>query len=628
MTNWYFQELRRGDAAGRTQVMDNFLGEEKNIDTIIVREIVQNVLDARLPDPTTNSLKFTKLRISCNPMNIGNSFYKMKKICQPVIPHLKASGHDSEKWCGSDLGALIIEETGTSGLIGETGDSFFDGGDRSKQNWNRFWYGEADESKSGRSLGRRGQGKITYHLASGVSTVFALTTQDQGKQDLLFGKAIFRKTHTVNSKEFTRHSFFCSTKKMSNDIQPEPIIDPRKIKDFRNTFDLQRSANLTGTSWVIPYVDCKKWSTENLIKSIVSEFYIAICQGAISFQLDGEQIDNANISAILDKYQIFENKSETAHAKWVISSILNGPIPLQPSKDWYDSSMISAKECCLDSKTLEQASKDFSNGKTLKLEVPIPVKLSCGKEINESIFLFLQYKDDLKSTYEQYVRDCLIISEERYLTSIPGSFFGLMLATDATIVDFLGSAEEASHLKWNRQKESLRKSFKDYQTTLSMIRSSLPSFGLLFSDVAKEETDEIFDDILSIPKPKGQKPKKKKNINKPKPPGKPKSQQPFSIDQQSNTLTISSGPSFNSLSLPVQTTFVFAYDTLGEGNAFNEYSHFDFDFSKTSLMKLKTQGCKIISNDLNRLEIEVTHNTFQLEIVGFDDAKILIKEII
>ena len=139
-------------------------------------------------------------------------------------------------------------------------------------------------------------------------------------------------------------------------------------------------------------MDYKKWSTVNLIKSIVSEFYIAICQGAISFQLDGEQIDNANISEIFDKYQIFENKSNTAHAKWVISSILNGPIPLQPSKDWFDSSMISAKDCCLDPKTLEQASKDFSNGKTLKLEVPIPVKLSCGKEINEFVYLFYNIK--------------------------------------------------------------------------------------------------------------------------------------------------------------------------------------------------------------------------------------------
>ena len=176
--------------------------------------------------------------------------------------------------------------------------------------------------------------------------------------------------------------------------------------------------------------------------------------------------------------------------------------------------------------------------------------------------------------------------------------------------------------------ESTERIFKEVfqgSTTLSMIRSSLSSFGLLFSDVAKEETDEIFDDILSIPKPKGHKPKKKKKTNKPKPSGKPKKPQPFLIDQQSNTLTISTGPSFNSLPLPMQTTFVFAYDTLGEGNAFNEYSHFDFDFSKTNLMKLKTRGCKVISNDLNRLEIEVIDNTFELEIVGFDDAKFLLR---
>ena len=108
---WYFQELRRGDTSGRTQVIDNFQTEQKNLENIIIREVVQNVLDARSIDPSTNEPVFANISIRCVSQKDGLNINKMKSINKDVLPHLKAAGHDSSRWENDSFGALVIEES-------------------------------------------------------------------------------------------------------------------------------------------------------------------------------------------------------------------------------------------------------------------------------------------------------------------------------------------------------------------------------------------------------------------------------------------------------------------------------------------------------------------------------------
>ncbi len=592
---------------------------------MVIRELVQNVLDARLPNHCTGQLGFARIRIKCISGKNGLDVQSMKKMCAPVIPHLESSGHDSKGWGDEDIGALVIEETGTTGLIGKTDESHYDGSDRSEQRWNRFWFGEADESKSGGSLGRRGQGKITYHLASGTYSVFALTTQSGGAKDLLFGKTIFAKTHNIGSDRYSRHSYYCEKGEVLGEMQPLPITDKKRVASFKKVFDINRNSDDSGTTWVIPYVNFSTWKTKYLIESIVSEFYIAICNGAISFDLEGMSIDQNNLNEVLNKYKIFKTDAQLEYVKWVIDSLNAGPESITLSKDWFDKKNQPAKQSCLDEKEFEKASKDFRNGKTVSFRVPIPLVLKSGNETSSFVQVYLQNKEEKNKTYEEYVRECLLISEEKGLVLIPGKYFGLMIATDIKIVDFLGCAESASHLKWNQKNPALEDNYKRYQETLSMVRSSLPCLGLLLSEITSKETDEIFDDILSLPKPKGA-PKKKAKSRIPNPPGPPRVLQPLKFEQNGSKIVVDQGPGFSALLLPSQTTLEFAYDTLGEVNAFKQYKHFDFDFGVEKQFKIKTHGCVVESKDSNIIELKIIDNSFRLEIVGFDDAKLLIKE--
>ena len=63
------------------------------------------------------------------------------------------------------------------------------------------------------------------------------------------------------------------------------------------------------------------WNTKHLIQSIVSEFYIAMCNGSISFDLDGISIDQNNLNEVLEKYEIFKTDYQLEFVKWVIGSL-------------------------------------------------------------------------------------------------------------------------------------------------------------------------------------------------------------------------------------------------------------------------------------------------------------------
>ena len=51
---WYFPKRRPTDLVGNTSTISNFNKEDKEITLIFFREVIQNILDARLDKKTSN----------------------------------------------------------------------------------------------------------------------------------------------------------------------------------------------------------------------------------------------------------------------------------------------------------------------------------------------------------------------------------------------------------------------------------------------------------------------------------------------------------------------------------------------------------------------------------------------
>jgi hypothetical protein len=624
--HWLPTQQRRSDPSGKTIAMDSFLLEEKDFISIVVREIVQNVLDARKVDVSSGQRKTATLKIAILNENDGLSRATLDKYTAPLLGHLEAANHDAKLMSEDYCGALVIEEFETTGLIGETEDSRYNL-DEDLQRWNNFWHGEAKEIKGGRSLGRRGQGKITYHLASGASTVLAVSNQEDGASDLLFGKCIFRKTHELDDKFYNRHAYWCEQKKIDEDVQPTPIVCRETLKQFKSDFKISRTSE-HGTSWVIPFIPLHNFTDERILQELIREFFIAVLKADIIFDVGGKRIDASNLEEAITTYKAFSGE-RLEYVNWLITGLAKRPNEIDLDNTWFVGSDDPASEDALDDEDLEICKNLFESGDTITFNVPIPITHKSGRKTESNVIVFLSYRPDAVSTIELYSRDSLMIEEERWLKNAPGKFFGALIATEDEIVDFLGCAEEASHLKWNPLSQDLRDKYVEPNATLSMVRRSLPALARLLLEQENRIYDDIFNDLMTIP---GAEPKKKSKKKKKKRSkagggsGSPGTQPLLSISQTGGTLTLSAGSGFSRVTCPEVISFSLAYKTLeGTGDSFKGYHRFDFDLSDKKQHKFTEKDCSVVSSDLNQIELSVADPNFNLTVTGFSEHSLALQ---
>ena len=626
--NWLFSPKRRTDSKGKTLAIDNFQQEDKEFPNIFFREVIQNVLDARRREIEDGRCKHAHLDINLLGLNGGLSKEVLQKYTGDIEGHLNAAGHSCS--LEDNLTALVIEEIGTTGLTGKTVDSHYESSE-TDQRWNNFWGGEGLEVKTKKSLGRRGQGKITYHLASDASSVFAYTNQEKGgATGLLFGKCIFKGTYKYEEVPYNRHAYFCSDITIDNDKQPIPITDKSVINDFITDFNITRKEQ-PGTSWVIPHVSEGIMNKESIVRAIVSEFYIAINNEDISFSVDGIMVNKEYLFDIFDTYEVFKNAEDKEFAKWLISVKNNELNLFHLHKCWFVGANQLLNEKALDDEDITSCRSLFEKQDSIAFRVPIPVTRKGEKENYSHVTVFIQSMPDNQKTTESYIRDCLIIEQERYLRGVPGKFFGAVIAEDESIVDFLGSAEEASHLKWNPKAASLSDKYEKHQDTLSMVRRSLPILAGFLIQQESKVYDDVFSSLMAIPSPSKDlplKPKKKLKLKKkPKSTPRPRSSYQVEVSQEKGKLKIESGSSFFSKKIPLELNITLAYATLsGEGDAFNQYHWYDFDLSNKKLYPIDAiAGCNVLYHDNNTINIEIVDPVFELNIEGFTDDILLIR---
>ena len=344
--------------------------------------------------------------------------------------------------------------------------------------------------------------------------------------------------------------------------------------------------------------------------------------GDIIFEVEGSRIDAANLLDLVEEIN-FDTVEKKNFVSWLINSVNNPKYTMNVGKDWFDKSRHPARAEAFQEDELNQIREAFSNGESVKFLVPIKLQLRGEEAVYENIEVYLNQMPEAKATSEMYVRDCLCIEQEKHLRDAPGKYFGAMLARDELIIDFLGSAEKASHLEWNQKAEDLKK-YSDALTSLSMVRNSLPSLAMLLSNLQNQSRKDILIDLISVPMPQEKQKKKKKT---PKTRGGTKS--PPAIFDRSHAqgkLSIFPGAGFSRLSPPVEVEFEIAYQSFGEGNSFKAYTHFDFDLSDKATHKINTRDCNLNSADLNIIELMITGNNFLVEISGFTDDPLVIKQ--
>lgn len=188
MATWQFRPINPNENSGTSTVDDNFANEERTSVEILVRETLQNPLDARNDDDVVE-VKYNIVNVDRTDSEFLSTIFSEKALL-----HFESGKLIKDKSLPKIIPFLVIEDFGTSGLEGTFSDSSIDG---RAENWNAFWFREGEGAKPTKSNGGAGQGKITLYAASEIRSLIALTRRHSDDKELLFGCCRFKQNYKI-----------------------------------------------------------------------------------------------------------------------------------------------------------------------------------------------------------------------------------------------------------------------------------------------------------------------------------------------------------------------------------------------------------------------------------------------
>ncbi len=605
---------------GRGLAESNFAKERRDWLAILLREILQNGLDARSSTAQPVEVKIESVRLANSDVEFIQKLLPKPHLSrfEHSVLHQSDQKHDLQHF-------LVIEDFGTSGLIGRTDDPELDG---KGQNWNAFWFREGEGGKEHSSgNGGAGQGKITYFSTSGIRTIFTYTVRVDDGRELLYGASSFKRDYEFDGHKWLRDAYWGVEDKRETGTIVLPSYDSELIQSFREKLGVTRRAGQSGLSLVIPAA--KEFSLENAVQITIAEFYAPIIRGDLVVQLGDTRIDADSVVALAND-RLSDDRARELHTcttggfrdfyvQALERSRNNQVEHVQGLK-----SAVALSETTFTPEVLEKLREAIANEAPIAVRFPVTVNPRSGIPIQCHFDVHLMVPQDLEHVEQAVLRRDLLIGEE----PIGGGALrqrarGLTLIDHPELSKLLLSAEEPSHLRWNARLPRLDEYYRSGPAVISYVRNAMAKLLEVLVGGEQKRDFRLLAKYFSVPgttahtQSKGKKSEKGKgpvDVNPIPPPASKKMVLTPLLD--GCKVTPSKSSPFEQTDLPVIAQIEFAYEGL-DRDAFAEYDPLDFDLSDTAFT-ICTTNCEVISRSLNRIEFNVTDANFDLTARGFD----------
>ncbi len=576
---------------------DQFNTDEVALFETLVREAHQNSLDARVHGPSEPVR--TKIRFIA-PTEANREYFA--SLLQGLSPHLVASGIDLE---GVDLSMpriMLIEDFGTTGLLGKIDDR------NEKTPFNNFWRRIGRSDKGGKAGGRWGLGKLVFSSASQIQTFFGLTVRsdDDTRTPYLMGQAVLS-NREIDGKRYAPHVFFAVGEDHSLQL---PEMDKKTVADFCQAFGVSRG-NEPGLSIGIPLVLPQLQATD-IAREVLRNYFFPILTGQLIVEVEGERIAKDTFEEIAKKYGLSDDASGASLINFVqeIHSAKEPDVVLKQT--WVDDIGAAVEEETLDKLRSAMA----MDGRMIHARAPITLKRKSGQSLETFFDLYLKKAPDGVTGLSLYVRSAITVPDEaRFFT--PRQTYGALVAADEVITSFLGDAENPAHTRWNGRADKL-KHWKAPDIRLREIRHSLSRLQGLFLQSQETVEPDALKDLFSINDDNERRGPKKPTVPPPGPTVPPITARPrkYRIDQIGGGFSVRSEATLPADELPLELRLRVAYDVVS-GDPLKKFNPLDFDFRRSDF-NVKADGVEVDAVSPNELALKVLSAPFHLEISGFD----------
>ncbi len=600
---WFFPPQPQGQVETEVTQRDQFSNDEVELAETIVREAIQNSLDAAVEDPANIKVSFRWLDESD-----GLTAEFLSEILEKQLEHAEVAGLGIGEIDFDKPTALVIEDFGTSGLTGSVNK-------KDDDNFSDFWRRHGKSHKSGKSRGRWGLGKLVYSTTSQVGAFFGVTIRPRDANIYIMGQTVLN-LRTVNDIEYPPHAFYSNVENEGDLFHqiPVPSTESAIVERFSDQFSLARG-NETGLSVIIPFPN-PDIQFERILSVAIENYYYPIITGQLKLQFNNTEIDSNNIRELAHKYaseaiddidEVFDFIEEAFIADE------EDLLSLKPS--WADD--IKLDENDFDQDTLEQIRDGFSKGKMIGLKLPVEIKHKDGKTEDTSFSVYIKRPEELSRGQDLYVRGGLTLPGESKFRDRKA--LGVMVAEKEAICAFLGDAENAAHTQWNSTAEKLRKNYRSPQKIVKVIKNALVELYDLLAGVTEEIDEQALAAFFWMEEPEATT-RRRRPVRTPLtiPEIAEPRIQDFSICRIAGGFTVTTTNKTTPQRFPQTVRIQMAYN-IGRGNPFKKYSAYDFTVgSKDIEIALTKESGKIIEKNGNTLVLNVNEAPFKMQVTGFD----------
>ena len=616
---WFFQVHPPSQVEFEVTQRDQFSNDSVSLNETIVREAVQNSLDAG-KDPG----ELIKVSFRWLDMTDGLQSDYLKSLLREQLPHARAAGIDVERINFDDPRALVIEDFGTKGLTGQTSA-------KDDDNFSDFWRRHGKSHKSGTSRGRWGLGKLVYSTTSELGVFFGLTLRENDPVAHLMGQSVLS-LYEYEGKQYQPHSYFADQSTPEDYINniAIPVREQELVNEFRDHFNLERT-NQSGLSIVIPFPD-KSFDRNSMIRVAIENYFYPIVTGQLTLVFDEIEVNKSNIRQLANTHEVNMYSNTEILFDFIEAATSQKPDQLLTLKSsWSEDKKLNENDFSEDD--LNSLKIKFAAGELCGIQLPLTLKKRIGPRSSEPtntyITVFIQRPEGLEDGLDLYVRGGLTLPGERKFRTRRA--LGAMIADEVTVCDFLGDAENPAHTQWNLSTEKLKKKYIAPQDSVRVIKYALVNLYDLLAEMEEEKDETVLGTFFTMtdPENKGKSTRRKSNkgkISPPRPVVPTLRKTNMEINKFQNGFVISTRDSADESLFPAKYVIRMAYDD-GSSNPLKKYSSSDFRTGKggnikTSIVRKGLQKITRLSRIENESENEITiyidKPPFMLEVTGFD----------
>ncbi|SIQ49303.1 hypothetical protein [Marinobacterium stanieri] len=606
---WFFSPQLPGQVETEVTQRDQFSNDEVELSETIIREAIQNSLDAAADDPPKVHVS---IRMQTTKDGLDKSF--LAGILDEQLVHARAADLDLSEVPFDSPSALLIEDFGTKGLTGCVSS-------KDNDNFSDFWRRHGKSHKTGKSRGRWGLGKLVYSATSQVGVFFGLTLRDGDSMPHLMGQTVL-KLRQVDSYEYPPHAFFAHVENEGDRLKefPVPGKDQDEVDTFIQQFGVQRSPGQNGLSIIIPFPN-PNFHIGAMIGTAIANYFYPIITKQLTLRFDHLEVNSSNVRELAyehakDKFADIDALFDFIEEAYKLED--KEIQEMRPS--WLDDGRLDEED--FEPEVLDSIRTRYVEGQLVSLRLPITLKQKNGNQVSTYFSIFLKKPTALNKGIDLYVRGGLTLpGEEKFRDR---KALGAMIADDDEICSFLGYAENAAHTKWVGSAEKLKQRYKSPNKPIQAIKQSLVQLYDLLSEEIEEVDEQALRNFFWVDEPEADGPsqKKPKKTPIPIPPEHKPRPRHFSISKIEGGFSVVTPKDANTENYPQTVKIEVAYD-VGAGNPFKKYSPHDFKLGQGGNLKIAlTKGTgKIVSRAENTMLVEVESPPFGLHVTGFDDNR-------